>query len=814
ANNPPPPGAPAPPQKGHFRPAGRGAAGRGSACDPSQPAKPIEFNDDPSQSYENLTKTVQSFAAGDMSRLTLMLKAGDEGDPNGWKRFDDDAVLDVNYVGVPGPPTGPAVLSGSGTTCETTESDPAIISDPTPDFVSNVQTESGGESGATLRAHFVVQKKNTDGSWSVATEPVRPSSGFVTDNAKVQVTSPVSFADGTLARMQSWTRSYWSGDDHMIESTHSSVASKGWCYFKVDTTAPKAPTVTTDGTYSLCTANACAAGGGPGLGGNFYFKPASGDTNIAGYEYRLPTWPTWHSVTGSAPTKLITPELPGTQILQVRAKDNVGAGRPGATTSFLFKVAEGEGATGRWHFDDAAPSSGVTTAADTATTTGTRHALTFHTAGAGWSSLARRGEGDRSFWLDSTVAANQTAWADTSAPVINMQASFSVSTWAFLTDSSDFRTIASQLNSDNTGWSLYYSSSVQRWVFLWSWYENGVRKYVGANASAAGVPLKTWTQVGGVYNATDRTITLYVNGRPQGSPMELGTSGKPTTSDGVLEVGRSGYSGGFERYWRGRVDEVAVFQRALSDGEMAQEAGLIDPDTGSTAVELVGAWNPDGATGTTLSDPVSGYGGRPITLTGGATLDGETIPLDGVDDAATVPGPVVDDTGSFTVTTEVELDGAALAKKATGYSGQVVGQRTADGSAWGLWFNQTGTEQVPQDDGTLKDVPVGYWRFGRLAADGKTYTAVTSDSAALTDERVRLTGAYNAQDGTISLYLDATPNDVPTAFTAVAGSGDFSAGRAYVNKAWGNYLPEKISDLRIWVGAPANDMQVENMIGG
>ncbi|MFD8913536.1 hypothetical protein [Streptomyces sp. NPDC059575] len=128
------------------------SAGRGSNCSPSQPAKPIEFNDDPSQSYENLTRTVQSFAAGDMSRLTLMLKAGDEGDPNGWKRFDDDAILDVDYVGVPAPPTAPGVLSGSGTTCETTESDPAIISDPTPDFLASVQTESGGESGATLRA--------------------------------------------------------------------------------------------------------------------------------------------------------------------------------------------------------------------------------------------------------------------------------------------------------------------------------------------------------------------------------------------------------------------------------------------------------------------------------------------------------------------------------------------------------------------------------------------------------------------------------------------------------------------------------------
>lgn len=177
----------------------------------------------------------------------------------------------------------------------------------------------------------------------------------------------------------------------MIESTHSSVTTKGWCYFKVDTTAPKAPTITTDGTHSLCTAHACASGGGPGLGGNFFFKPASGDTNIAGYEYRLPSWPTWNSVTGSAPTKLITPELPGTQMLQVRAGDNVGAGHPGATTSFLFKVQEGEGATGRRHFDKAAPGSGVTTSPDSATTTGARHDLTPHTAGAG---RKRRGKPD------------------------------------------------------------------------------------------------------------------------------------------------------------------------------------------------------------------------------------------------------------------------------------------------------------------------------------------------------------------------------------------------------------------------------------
>ncbi|MEU9979608.1 hypothetical protein [Streptomyces sp. NPDC051014] len=81
------------------------SAGRGSACDPSQPAAPIEFNDSIAETNENLTSTLTKFANGDFSRLTLMLKAHDETDPNSWKRFDDDAEIDVKYVGIPAKPT-------------------------------------------------------------------------------------------------------------------------------------------------------------------------------------------------------------------------------------------------------------------------------------------------------------------------------------------------------------------------------------------------------------------------------------------------------------------------------------------------------------------------------------------------------------------------------------------------------------------------------------------------------------------------------------------------------------------------------------
>ncbi len=791
------------------------SAGRGTACDPSQPDAPIEFNDDPAQSYENLTNTVKAFAAGGFSRLTLMLKAYNESDPNGWKRFDDDAVLDVTYVGVPAPPTSPVL----GTSCETDSADPAWLSNPKPTMSGVVQTLSGGESGANLRAHFYVQEKQSDASWAVATEPVRPSSGFVGDGVKVTVDSPITLKQNTLYRMAVFSRSYYNNGASSIES-NSTVTTKGWCYFKIDSTRPKAPTITapTGALYAVCPddGDGCgAATGGPGQAGQFTFTKNSADSNIVAFEYKLATDTKWTKVSGtSSVTRSVKPALSGVQVLYVRAVDSVGTGQSGETTAIRFNVAESQGATGRWHFDDSPVGSGGTTASDSATTEGTRHPATLHTTGSGWSSLARRGSEDGSLWLnDTSDTTRQSGYAATSGPVVNTQSSYTVSAWAYLTESSAYRTVLSQTGSDSSGFSLYYSAGVKRWVFRFSWTDSGgTRRFVAQNAAVEGVVLKTWTQLAGVYNAEDKTIQLYVNGRAQGSPVAVPSGGEKQTPDGALQFGRASYvAGTYEQYWRGRVDEVAVFQEALQPGDVAKEARLLDSTSTATATELMASWNPQGASGTTLADPLSGYA-RSLTLSGGASLDGEVIVLDGTDDAATTSGPVVDETGSFTVTTEVELDRAALSTKGTGYVGQVLGQRNADGSAWGLWYQQTGTETWFDDDGNLHEDPAGFWRFGRLNSDG-SFDAVTSDSAAVTTGAVRLTGVYDAQAGTVALYLDSTRNDVETPYTAQVGQGELAAGKAYVDGAWGHHLPGRISDIRIWAGAAADNDQVNTMIG-
>ncbi|WP_249416104.1 hypothetical protein [Streptomyces sp. TS71-3] len=205
------------------------SAGRGSRCNPSQPAAPIEFTG------SSLTSAVGNLAAGKFSRLTLMLIARDETDTSAWKRFRDDAVLSTTYVGLPGVPTKAGIVQGSGISCATNSGDPDVIGDPTPSLTATVWTATGGGSGASLRAHFYVQQKNSDGSWSVATEPVRPTSGYVGNGVVLTYPSPITLSEGPLYRLAVFSRSYYDSGGSYLES-HSTVTTKGWCYFKVDTT--------------------------------------------------------------------------------------------------------------------------------------------------------------------------------------------------------------------------------------------------------------------------------------------------------------------------------------------------------------------------------------------------------------------------------------------------------------------------------------------------------------------------------------------------------------------------------------------------
>ncbi|MGW7137528.1 LamG domain-containing protein [Streptomyces xanthophaeus] len=778
------------------------SAGRGSACDPNSPAAPVEFSDNlPDEPDENLTPTVRDFANGRYNRLNLELRAEDESDTASWKRFRNDAVLSVDYIGKPNTPIYVGLVTGTGEICSKDPATPSTVSDPTPAITAITETVWGGESGAQLRILMQTEKKETNGSWTPvkanagdADYVSRPSSGFVGDNVKVTSDPPATLTDGTHYRFRTWTRSY--ADGHERTSAPSND-----CYFKVDSSAPKAPTVTFGTPYSQCTSTTCTAAGKPGQAGQFTFAPASGDT-VTAYQYKLATDTTWTEIAGANPTLSITPPLSGTMKLSVKAKDSVG--RWGATKIVDFVVKEGPNPIGYWTFDEASGQ-----AVDTSTTDPALRNNMYLAAG------AQRPEAGRRGWVqtpapheDRALQLTNGQYANSSAAVFDTRGSFTVAGWARLDRTDGTFSMLGQSGKNFSGVALTAAAG-QPWSMQMATDDTAggtgaISRLNGLNPAQAGV----WTHVAATYNESTNLAKLYVNGRLQGQM----TVTNPIASTGAMAIGAAKQSAAWTEQLPGRIDEVKVWQDEKSAVEVKQDASLFDPATGKPHVDLAGAWDLTTA-GPAYAD-TSGSG-RALTATAGTPVTGGALVLNGSTQAATVAGPVVDDTGSFTVTAEAKLDNAALLTKPIGYKAQVIGQRTTTGSSWGLWFEKTGVRQEPdeQDPSKQRDFVEGTWRFGRLTADG-TGTTVASDSPAALGAGVQVTGVHNAQDGTITLYVGAVGQAQPKAYTASVGSGELAVGKGFTNSAWGNFLPGAVKGMRLWAGAMKDSAQVSSVVLG
>ncbi|WP_129306469.1 LamG domain-containing protein [Streptomyces sp. L2] len=784
------------------------SAGRGSLCDPDSPKAPIEFNDSAKEPNENLTPTVADFAAGKFSRLTLELRAHDESDTSAWKRFRNDAVLAVTFVGLPDKATGVGLNVNKKPVCEHHESDPQIVDTVRPQLMATTQTKPGGEKDAQLRMYFDVDVKSGT-TWADAAESggdTSPSTGYVGDGSNRTLTWS-ALTEGKLYRYRAWVLSYYNGAKSYLEGPSSETVN-GWCYFKIDASAPKAPQVTFGAPYTECTTNACAPHGGPGVAGTFTFKAAAGDGNVVAYKYKLTDGAAWSTLKGSTVNVVITPQVAGTHRLYVLAVDDVGLGRPGTQSVVDFLVAAGQGPVGRWHFGE---SSGV--AVDSATA-GDRHDATLG-GGAVRDDRGRRGlithdsQGlplgtpvtDRGLSLNGT-----TGYAQTGAPVLETRSAFTLSAWVRLEKKAGYATVLSQRGPDGDPFAFWYSGALKNWYF-------GIRKADGSGywGTPAVFPAQTgvWTFLAGSYDPATKQLKFYVDGRLQYKAVT--TEGSwPSTEPlqfGRTQTGTSSYT----NYFPGSIDEVAVWQRVLTPEEIAREAQLFSSDS-FAGVELVADWSPDQGSGTTVPDTTSGYG-KNLTLTGGSTLDDGAMLFDGNDGTASTSGPLVSEHASFTVTTLVQLDSAKLLSKDVGYIGQVLGQRTADGSSWGLWYKLTGKESFLDDvTGEERTVPIGKWQFGRLNDDG-TLSAVASAGTAVLDSPVRLTGIYNSLNGKISLYLGHHQDGDAQAFTVKLGSGDFAVGKGFTNGAWQHYVPARVWDVRLWAGAMAGIDQVEETVG-
>ncbi|MEU3688907.1 LamG-like jellyroll fold domain-containing protein [Streptomyces narbonensis] len=802
------------------------SAGRGTACSPSQPRAVIDFNDNPAEGDENLTATTRDLASGKLKVLTLRLSATDETDTEAWKRFDDDGTLVVKYVSKPAVPAEYGLPSGSTQICSKSESAPTMISDTTPTLVATPRVVYGGESEAMLRVYYDVDGRATDGTWLDAPEPttgsVAPATGHLAYSSTLKDFPNtvkdwnVALKEGTLYRYRAFTQS-------LLPTPYTGALSSGataYCYFKVDPTGPKPPVVTFNSVYSECrTGGPCEFGGLPGRAGSVTFSSASGDSNTA-YQYKLSThgdWSGWKTATAGSYTTTITPSDAGAVVLSVIGKDSLG--RTGERAVKFLVNAYGP-AYGSWTFNEA---SGV--ALDgSAPTAEARNNLTLTPSGATRSDHGRRGvltAADGSKLHDKALSLNRSSYggASTTKQAVETQVSYSVMAWVRLTSTSDVAAVLAQDGTVHSSFYLSYCKDVDRWCIRLPDTDTAGSAFSGQRVDAVNAPqLNVWTHLGFVVDREKDELRFYVNGVLQKDADKL--TGSAWASKGGLQVGRAKYDGSYTDHFPGEIDEIIVRQDALDTSTMADTyASPKDPTTGKGFTELVAQYNPS-TSGASLSD-VSGYGNT-LTLGSGASLDGENIVLNGAGAYATTTRSLVDDSGSFSVSTAVDLDTEKLKSMTDGTRMQVVGKKTATGSSWGIWFEKTGTRDVPGSavdpaTGKRPQGPAGRWHFGRWKVDAagvSVSVSVQSDELLIPRGEIQLTGVFDAakSNKTVTLYAGTDRQGDPLVYKSEIGS-TFTVGKSWIGSTWGGYMPGKIGDIRVWVGALSDAQQVESVVG-
>jgi hypothetical protein len=148
---------------------------------------------------------------------------------------------------------------------------------------------------------------------------------------------------------------------------------------------------------------------------------------------------------------------------------------------------------------------------------------------------------------------------DAGKPVLNTASDYSAAAWVKL-DKADgaFQTVISQDGASNSDFYLQYSGADQRFAM----------SFAGVRALAPVKPeVGRWYHLVGVRDTVKGELRLYVDGVLAGTASACMPQAAPT---GNTVIGRGKYGGNQVDYLDGTVDQVHLYDRALSAGEISQ----------------------------------------------------------------------------------------------------------------------------------------------------------------------------------------------------------------------------------------------------
>ena len=185
---------------------------------------------------------------------------------------------------------------------------------------------------------------------------------------------------------------------------------------------------------------------------------------------------------------------------------------------------------------------------------------------------------------ESAIELEGTECVSTDVPVVRTDESFTVAAWVRPEHSDANMSLLIQQGQKRSAFKLQRVTD-GHWVFSMPSSDDDDALWFGI-ASQTPAPVGEWRHVVGVYDATDNTIRLYVDGERQGT-SSVNMDG--WLSAGPLFVGCTASSNGFtQEFLSGAVSGVRAWRGALTDAEVAAVRG------GNPPVTLQAFWPLDG----------------------------------------------------------------------------------------------------------------------------------------------------------------------------------------------------------------------------
>lgn len=712
---------------------------------------PVEFN---------AKSTVADAAAGHWSTTTFGLRAYDETGMAWWKRFADDAYLRVNYNNPPSQPKNADLSLSPGGAC-VGPSDPLVVNTIAPTMSAELHDPDGDQVAAQFKVGWDDDGDGAiTGQWTSATTTMKASGSVF----RMAIPTSIGLPQNTLA---GWSVRAWDGSDWSPWNYDGSATS---CYFTVDTTKPDPPAVTsTDYPSSDPDDPNDPWIDGVGRYGAFTIDSAANDVTKYTYWLNDDAKATANPTTSGGPvTVQAAPTHAGVNYLRVQAFDAAGNGS--VIGQYMFRVKAGSAAKAAWALDEPDGSAQV------ADTSGS-YPADVH----GGVTLGVDGVSKTAMQLNGT-----DGYAATAGPVVDTSTSFSVSAWAKLpTEKPDHAAIiATQAGTTRSGFELYYSFSLDRWVF--NRYDADSTSATIVRAQSTTAPQGgQWAHLVGVYDAVKQTLTLYVNGTPAATTPYT----KPWNATGPAQIG-AGWVGHLNSFFSGEIDDVRVFDRTVTGDEVqdlfAQRPVVaarwkLNDDAGTSVPAAAAYYKLDEAAGASRAEDTTGS--YPAGVHGGFTFGsagrfGTAAHLDGGTGYAATTGSVVDTTGSFSVSAWAKLPSTKPS-----HAGIIATQAGTTRSGFELYYSSA----------------YDRWIFNRYDADTTSATIVRAQSTTVPKPAVwtHLTGVYDATAQQLRLYVNGILEGTAAYTKPWAATGALQLGVGWYGSR-SSYFTGDIDDVRVF----------------